>query len=376
MLGVSWSAYSPEGYGDLDKQLHRYEQAGFRMVTMVPTYTYGGYNSIDFSKAPTWEGQKAAMVALLRGGYHVVYKPHLDPPLYQPGFQMLESDNHSWRAGCPWRGYFDVDPMTPDYRDKIVLRGLQLVKDAFASLNAEEQKAAHPVRVELGSELMNSVVYAPERWVALLQDARRAVEDLGVKDQVRLSHNFSHHFAIVDDFVGRMDSARKQHLRRYLLGLDAVALSQYMDLTVTVPADERERRLPKPEEVASALRRHEHDLRHEVLERQLDIPVTQQPAFHLGEFGIGRGGLRHPNVWSGSINGEQAQRLRSEIIIGMQGLVQYLRQPGGREAQTAVLWVLGQYYDFFGWMRDTNSVDPARDAVVQYLKETAAPAKR
>ena len=45
-----------------------------------------------------------------------------------PGYQRATSDNHSWRAECGWRGFFDVDPMTPDYREGVVLAGLRMLK--------------------------------------------------------------------------------------------------------------------------------------------------------------------------------------------------------------------------------------------------------
>ena len=44
------------------------------------------------------------------------------------------------------------------------------------------------------------------------------------------------HIEIAEDFVGRMSAARRGALKRYIRGLDALALSQYMDLTAAMPA--------------------------------------------------------------------------------------------------------------------------------------------
>ena len=63
-----------------------------------------------------------------------------------------------------------------------------------------------------------------------------------------------------------MSPAGRKALARYIAGLDAVALSQYMDLTVGVPAGERGKRLPTADEVAEALRRHERDFRQDILQ--------------------------------------------------------------------------------------------------------------
>jgi hypothetical protein len=51
---------------------------------------------------------------------------------------------------------------------------------------------------------MNSVVYRPERWEALLAAARAELARLGLSGRVQLSHNFCHHFEIPEDFVLRM----------------------------------------------------------------------------------------------------------------------------------------------------------------------------
>ena len=76
-----------------------------------------------------------------------------------------------------------------------------------------------------------------------------------------------------------------------------MALSQYMDLTVAVPAAERGKRLPTADEVAEALRRHERNFRQDILVKALGMQPAQIPPFHVGEFGVGVGGLRHPNLW-------------------------------------------------------------------------------
>ena len=366
-LGVTWAAYSPGGFSKPQLQIARFKKEGFRLVTLVPTFTYAGLNRVDFSKAPVWEDQEKAIEALFKEGFDIVYKAHLDPPRYQPGFRVLESDNHSWRAGCPWRGYFDVDPLSGDYQKKIVFEALRRISIVLKSLESQGV-AFSPLRFDLGSELMNSVVYGADRWLKLLQAARLEIRKLGMKGKILLSHNFSHHFAIEEDFIARMSKANLKSLRSYVRGLDAVALSQYMDLTVAVPASERSKRLATPEEVATALRTHEKDLRDVILTKRLQISSKEMPVIHLGEFGIGRGGLRHPSVWDGHVTKEEAQRLRREVVIGYKGLTRYLGAKTGRKAESAVLWVLGRHYDIFGWLRESNKVAEACREVRLYLK--------
>ena len=122
---------------------------------------------------------------------------------------------------------------------------------------------------------------------------------LGLDGKVILSHNFTHHLEIADDYVGRMTPAGRAALRRYIRGLDALSLSQYMDLTAAVPAAERGQRLPTVTEISDALVLAEKNFRHDILEGALGLRPKEIPPLHIGEFGVGRGGLKHPNLWAG-----------------------------------------------------------------------------
>jgi hypothetical protein len=298
-------------------------------------------------------------------GLAVVLKPHLDPLIYSPGFDAFQSENDSWRVSCPWRGFFDVDPMSDDYRSGVVFASLAAVKKAIDRLGAAP---AAPVRLELGTELMNSMVYAPERWVKLLAAAKKERHRLGLDRAVVLSHNFTHHFEIPDDFVARMSPAGKRALGRYIRGLDALALSQYLDLTAAMPAAERGRRLPSPDEIAQALVLHEKNFRRQILVGALRLRPAEIPPLHIGEYGIGRGGLRHPNLWAGDATAAQEKELAQQIARGYQGLMRYLALPDGRTVQSAVLWVTGPHYDIFGWENQTYAIPEAAAAIKAGLR--------
>ncbi|MGB0678877.1 MAG: hypothetical protein ACPGUV_04375 [Polyangiales bacterium] len=360
-LGVSWPAWNRKGFAAPQRYVERVQRMGIQAVTLVPTYSYAGRNRIDFTQAPTWPRQRAALQALLEAGLEVVYKPHLDPLIYQPGFNRQQSDAHSWRVACPWRGYFDLDPMAPDYADKVVGKALEEIAAVLRQL--PPAKVAPVLRFELGTELMNSVVHFPARWLALLRRTRAQLRRLGLKGQVQLSHNFSHHLLIPEDLVERLDARGRRHLGRYVAGLDAVALSQYMDLTAAMPKAARDKRLPTADEVAAALRQHEAHFIDDILLGRLAVPKARLPEIHLGEFGVGSGGLRHPNVWEGDVRGQAYQRLEQEIIRAYEGLMRYLHAGAGRRAQSAVLWTTGRYFDVFGWQKKHNRIGGAVAAV-------------
>jgi hypothetical protein len=369
-LGVSYGGWRGE-YRDADKRLAAFKEIGFPIVTFVPTYAYVGLDKIDTASGPDEAELGDAIAAALRAGFQVVIKPHLDPPAYQPGFDQFASENPSWRVACPWRGFFDLDPMSDAYRTGIVFRMLGAIKGAVDQLGGA---AAAPVRLEVGAELMNAEVLTPERWLDLLAATKKERHRLGLDKQVLLSHNFTHHIEIADDFVARMPPARRKALARYIRGLDALSLSQYMDLTVAVPPADRGKRLPTPDEVAVALLGHEKAFRSDILVGALGLKPSEIPPLHIGEFGIGRGGLRHPNLWAGDATPAQERALAMEIARGHEGLVRYLALPAGRTVRSAVLWVTGPHYDVFGWEKATYGNAEAAGVIRAALRPPPAPA--
>jgi hypothetical protein len=101
--------------------------------------------------------------------------------------------------------------------------------------------------------------------------------------------------------------------------------------------------------VAQALVIHERFLRENILQKILGLSPREIPPLHVGEFGIGRGGLKHPNLWSGAATPAEEKALAQQIARGHEGLLRYLALREGRTAQSAVLWVTGTHYDIFGW---------------------------
>jgi hypothetical protein len=359
-LGVTYSGWKG-GFVDAPRRLQIWRQMGFPLVGFVPAYAYVGLDRLDLGSGPGAGELGRAVETALRTGFEVVIKPHLEPASYQPGYDRFTSNDFSWRANCPWRGFFDLDPMTADYREGVVFASLRMLKEVFDRLGPAVQ--VPPVRFELGVELMTSEVDRPGRWERLLADARRERRRLGLERRVLMSHNFTHHIEIPEDFVARMDGARRRALARYIKGLDALSLSQYMDLTVAVPREERARRLPTADEVAQALVRHERDFRHDILGKALGLAPSEIPPLHIGEFGVGRGGLKHPNLYDGDATPAGEKALAQQIARGHEGLVRYLALPAGRTARSAILWVTGEHYDIFGWQSPTHAIPQAAAAI-------------
>jgi hypothetical protein len=366
-LGASYPCYKGQ-LADAQARLGGMKTAGFGSVSFVPVYAYEGLNRVDFSQSPDEAELGTAVEAALRFGLAVVLKPHLDPKMYQPGFDSAKSDEDGWRIRTSWRGFFDVDPMCPDYRQKIIFAQLAMLRGVFARIESSGAPVKiNPVRLELGVELMNSMVYSPRQWLKLLGATRKEVKRLGLEGKVKLSHNFCHHFEMPEDFVLRMTPKGRAALAEYIRGLDGISLSQYMDLTAAMPPAERGKRMPAPAEIAAALVKYDNDLRDNILGGLLGLKPQEIPPLYIGEFGVGTGGLRHPNIWDGTLSPDEEKELDHEIAQAYRGLLEYLRHDEGRRAQGAALWLTGAHYDVFGWQDPRNAIPEARDALVSGL---------
>jgi hypothetical protein len=361
LLGASYPG-ERGGFAGAKTRLDELKTLGFRSVSLVPTYPYSGLNRIDFARGPGEEEVANAAALALASGFTVVLKPHLDPPAYFAGYDPYGGDAHTWRADCPWRGFFDVDPMSESYRG-LIRDSMDIIALALARVKGP----VPPVRLELGVELMDSVVAAPERWLELLNYAREERRRDGLDGKILFSHNFEHHVEIPEDVVLRLKPAGRKALGRYIKGLDALALSQYMDLTAATPAAELARRLPTADEVAAALALHDANFRRVVLQGLLGLKPSEIPPIHIGEFGVGRGGLKHPNVWSGDASPTEEAALDAEIARGYEGLARYLSLASPTRAFSATLWVTGKHYDVFGWQNSSFAVPAAADAAKAYL---------
>ena len=125
--------------------------------------------------------------------------------------------------------------------------------------------------------------------------------------------------------------------------------------------------------MSQALLQHEKDFRQNILIGALGLKAKEIPPLHIGEFGVGRGGLRHPNLWAGAETAEQEKQLAREIARGHEGLLRYLALPEGRTAKSAVLWVLGKHYDVFGWENPKYGNPEAAAAIKGALRAAASP---
>jgi len=113
---------------------------------------------------------------------------------------------------------------------------------------------------------------------------------------------------------------------------------------------------------------HEKNFRRQILVGALGLRPAEIPPLHIGEYGVGRGGLRHPNLWAGDATPAQEKELAHEIARGHEGLLRYLALPDGRTVKSAVLWVTGPHYDVFGWGDPKYAIPEAAAAIEAGLR--------
>lgn len=113
-------------------------------------------------------------------------------------------------------------------------------------------------------------------------------------------------------------------------------------------------------------------------------PMPRSPTSRLfcalipqGEFGIGTGGLRHPNTWGGDPTGEEAKFLDGQMVRGYEGLAVYLgnatvsAEEGVPRAPTASLWITGPRFDVWGWEQQKYANPAAQVVAKGYLADAA-----
>ncbi len=373
-IGIIWASWHPSHFQDVAAYLDRVESFRVKRVSLVPTYFINTYEEgiVDNpSNTPTSAQQKAVLKELLRRGFWINYRPHIDPfkfTLNADAQQYVTTDP----GGKDWRGKFDqLDPMKSDYKDQVILHCLKTLAEAISEIRSEDPALViHKVRFDLGAELMDSEVLFTEHWLELQSEVRAtlAARYPAVAPYIELSHNFCHHLEYLtrlpghldylgrinpdgqpkdaDLFVDRMTPEAKRTLGRYIAGLDAFSLSQYMPLDILAGSDG-----PTPDSVRHALLQHERTFFQEVLVHELGMAADGIPPFHIGELGIGIRGLSAPNVWdkkawtpTGKLPTSAEQRKQSQTA--MEGVARYMKDPSA-QANTLMLWLGGAPYDIF-----------------------------
>ena len=333
--GVIWATWNADGFDNPQGVVQKITQAGFSRVCIVPTWFMIDLDKVGWKRTASFSRQKELIKELLRQGQEIIYRPHLDPVKYSAGYEQQLTDDHGWVAGIPWRGMFDIDPMASWYREQIVEASIKMLAEAIAETGV--LPAGGAIRLDLGAELMNSTIFRSERWLEMVKDLKGSQIYQQNKGWLRLGHNFSHHIQIDADFLERMNAASRKALGLYIQELDTVTVSQYMDLTIKDMDG-----MVEPTEVAAALAIHLKVFQ-KVLSVGLGVPQGSMPAIELGEYGIGWGGLRHPNLWDGDPDKRAAG---DEVLVGLQGLINWMEQ---NPEQKALLWISGPYYDLFRW---------------------------
>ena len=377
-IGVLWTSWDPYHFQNYEAYIQKLQSWGIDDVSLNPTYFIDTYEEgiithvEGVKKTPSFQLQKDVIKALITEGFTINFRPHIDPVkyAYPEGARRRQIDSDP--GGKDWRGKFHrLDPLDPkiQYFERVILQGLAILDQAVREAGAP----ATPIRFDLGAELMDSVLFFPDSWLAMVGRVRALLEQQysSLAPHVTLGYNFCHHINILlrvphhDEYIRRshpygsldpeglyldrpgVGSETKATIAEFIQSLDAISLSQYMPLDRMVGGG-----APTPESIAQALKQHENVFINEVLRTELGIPQSRIPAIYLGEFGIGWRGLAAPNVWDRQawidlgqghlILDDQAQKDHAALAID--GLIEYMRL-GDSAMGSALLWMGGKPYD-------------------------------
>ena len=251
-------------------------------------------------------------------GFLVVVKPHLDPPAYQPGFDQFQSENGSWRVACPWRGFFDLDPMSAAYREGVVFGALRMLKEVLGKPGAAAAPAGSPRAGSRADELRR---LRPGEVGAAPGSGQEGAPPAGPRRQGASSRTTS-------PTTWRSPTTSSARMTAERAGrAPPLHPRPRRALAVAVHGSDRRRPGRRTRQAAADRRR---DLRRAGAGRE-ELSATTSwggrwacggkeiPPLHIGEFGVGRGGLKHPNLWAGEATPAQEKELAHEIALGHAG---------------------------------------------------------
>lgn len=408
-IGVLWTSWDTNHFQNYDNYISRLQSWGINYVSLNPTYFIDTYEDGITTQlwgrviTPNPKLQKSVVKELIRRGFVINFRPHIDPIKYA---MPLGEPRDSWDTdpgGRDWRGKFDrFDPMNPNlnYLGKVIQPSLDLIAEAIR----EAGVPANPIRFDIGAELMDSMLYYPESWVTLLKTVRERLKTdyPDVADHITLSYNFCHHIGILlrldghEDYLRRIVpdqkiDAEQQYLDRpnvgrdtksqiasFIVGLDELSISQYLPLDIYNTTDDA--KTTTPQQVSQALLHHERNFIDEVLVNELGIDRKDIPTLHIGEYGMGWRGLVAPNVWDVDdwVNKGAGHLILNDVdqkkhaSIAIDGVIDYVNQ--SPQFKSFLLWLGGEPYDVLNLNPYSNWYNPqAANSLRDYWKPKLIP---
>jgi len=378
-VGIAWAGWNPQHYlGNKAHKMRLIDEYNIKRLSFIPTYFIANYaqgvRCNDPRNTLTESQQVSLLTELIDKGIRINYRPHIDPIKFS--WEGNSSNQHP--GDLDWRGLFDqLDPMGGGYKC-VIDKGLRILKQVVTQADVQLKE---PIRFDLGAELMSSTKSFPGQWVQLAHYVRQQVdEDSILRDNIVLSHNFSHHIQYLVEleghaeyfsrivsgdsfedypqllFVDDMTTSQRQNLAEYIKALDTITVSQYMPMDIINPITNPNTKdiAITPTDVKDALVIHEQNFIQKVLMGKLGIKKEELPVFHLGEYGMGIKGLITPNVWDSNAVAAD-EKISYEVHqkhaeIALKVLLEY-RQAPETAAKSLMIWVSGAPYDVINFYK-------------------------
>lgn len=156
-LAFTYFAWNSSDFLSCESRLDHALELGFRAVTFVPSY---GVDATDqILSEPTGMSAEAerCMLAALKRGYSIYYKPHLER------FECWKDPARANANGC-WRAWIRINP-------SLASTNFGFIFDRFEKWLSTKEVSPNRKRISvlIGAELENSLARYPKNWLSLLQ---------------------------------------------------------------------------------------------------------------------------------------------------------------------------------------------------------------
>lgn len=162
-LSFTYFAWNPSDFDGCEARFSHARELGFDAVTFVPSYGVDKGDQVVSEPSGMSENAERCMLAALKLGYKVYYKPHLER------FNCWKDPARANSNGC-WRAWIRINP-------SLSQNNLGFIFNRFAKWASSSEVASRRenIVILIGAELENSLARFPKSWLSVLRDLKKNI---------------------------------------------------------------------------------------------------------------------------------------------------------------------------------------------------------
>lgn len=160
-LSFTYFAWSSADLAGCEGKLDHARELGFKAVTFVPSYGVDATDQIVSEPAGMSAETEKCMLAALKRGYALYYKPHLER------FECWKDSARASANGC-WRAWIRIKP-------SLHPTNLGFIFNRFEKWLSSAEVSSYRKRVSvlIAAELENSLARYPKSWLAVFRELKK-----------------------------------------------------------------------------------------------------------------------------------------------------------------------------------------------------------